>query len=49
MNFLRGSKYNLTEAKQKIDLFFTMRTILPEITQNRDIRYGRNADLLKLG
>lgn len=49
MTFLRGSKYDMDLAKQKIDLFFTMRTILPEITQNRDIRYGTNADLLKLG
>lgn len=49
MAFLRGSKYNMELAKQKIDLFFTMRTILPEITQNRDIRFGTNAELLKLG
>lgn len=36
-------------TKQKIDLFFTMRQLMPEITKNRDIRNGTNVDLLKLG
>lgn len=33
VTFLRGSKYDQTMAQQKINLFFTMRSILPEITQ----------------
>ncbi|XP_031627386.1 retinol-binding protein pinta-like isoform X2 [Contarinia nasturtii] len=49
VTFLRGSKYNQDVAKQKINLFFTMRSLSTEITQMRDIRFGKNAKLLKLG
>lgn len=47
--FLRSCKYDSHMTKQKIDLFFTMRQLMPEITKNRDIRNGTNVDLLKLG
>lgn len=49
ISFLRGTKYNQDLARQKIDLFFTMRSVLPEITQMRDIRTLKLAKLLKLG
>lgn len=49
VSFLRGSKYDMNLAKQKIDLFFTMRTMMPEITENRELRYGITAEIMKLG
>lgn len=49
VSFLRGSKYDMNLAKQKIDLFFTMRTMMPEITQNRELRHGITAEIMKLG
>lgn len=49
VSFLRGSKYDMNLAKQKVDLFFTMRTMMPEITENREIRYGKTAEIMKLG
>ncbi|XP_055306928.1 alpha-tocopherol transfer protein-like isoform X2 [Sitodiplosis mosellana] len=46
ISFLRGTKYNQALARQKIDLFFTMRS---EITKARDFRTMKLAKLLKLG
>lgn len=34
--FLRGCKFSLEKAKQKIDLFYTIRTHAPELIKNRD-------------
>lgn len=34
--FLRGCKYSLEKAKQKLDLFYTLRTHSPELIRNRD-------------
>lgn len=34
--FLRGCKYSLEKAKQKLDLFYTVRTHSPELIRNRD-------------
>lgn len=34
--FLRGCKFSLEKAKQKIDLFYTVRTHAPELIKNRD-------------
>jgi hypothetical protein len=34
--FLRGCKYSLEKAKQKLDLFYTVRTHAPELIRNRD-------------
>ena len=36
VNFLRGTKYSLEKAKQKFDLFYTLKTHVPELTRNRD-------------
>lgn len=36
VNFLRGSKYSLEKAKQKFDLYYTLKTHIPELTKNRD-------------
>jgi hypothetical protein len=34
--FLRGCKYSLERAKQKYDLFYTLKTHAPELLKNRD-------------
>ncbi|KAF5287381.1 hypothetical protein FQA39_LY15919 [Lamprigera yunnana] len=34
--FLRGSKYSLQKAKKKIDVYFTIRTLAPEVFHDRD-------------
>lgn len=34
--FLRGCKFSLEKAKQKLDLFYTVRTHAPELIKNRD-------------
>ncbi|KAF5271381.1 hypothetical protein FQA39_LY08179 [Lamprigera yunnana] len=36
LNFLRGSKYSLQKTKKKLDMFYTMKTLLPEFYKNRD-------------
>jgi hypothetical protein len=36
VNFLRGCKYSFERAKQKYDLFYTLKTHVPELTKNRD-------------
>jgi len=38
MTFLRGSKFSLEKCKQKLDMYFTMRAMVPEFFNNRDIR-----------
>ena len=36
ITFLRGCKYSLEKAKQKYDLFYTLKTHVPELCRNRD-------------
>ena len=36
VNFLRGSKFSLEKTKDKIDMFYSMRTALPNLFRNRD-------------
>ena len=38
--FLRGCKYSLEKAKEKLDFFFTVRTTLPAWFENWDPRKG---------
>lgn len=33
--FLRGSKYSLEKAKQKIDSFYTLKAVIPEVYNDR--------------
>ncbi|CAH1118250.1 unnamed protein product [Phaedon cochleariae] len=37
MTFLRGCKFSLEKCKRKLDMYFTMRTAVPEMFSNRDI------------
>lgn len=49
LGFLRGSKFSLEKAKEKLDMFYTMRTVVPEILKNRDPFRPELQNLLKLG
>lgn len=37
ISFLRGCKFSLEKAKNKIELFYTARTLTPEFFANRDV------------
>lgn len=49
VNFLRGCKYSLEKAKQKYDLFHTLKTHVPELTRNRDPLSDKVLAAIKLG
>lgn len=49
VNFLRGSKHSLERAKEKLDLFYTIRSSMPEIFSDRDPMSPRNLELIRLG
>lgn len=46
--FLRGCKYSLEKAKQKIDSFYAMRNAVPELYKNRFVD-DRAIDILRQG
>ncbi|CAB3376560.1 Hypothetical predicted protein [Cloeon dipterum] len=37
VNFLRGCKFSLERTKEKLDMHFTMKTLVPELFKNRDV------------
>ena len=47
--FLRGCKYSLERAKQKLDMFYTVRTHAPELIGNRDGLDAKTLEILRLG
>lgn len=47
--FLRGCKYSLEKAKQKLDLFYTVRTHAPELIRDRDPHNERIIGMIRLG
>lgn len=49
VNFLRGSKHSLERAKEKLDLFYTIRTSMPDVFSKRDPEFGKNLELIRLG
>lgn len=50
VTFLRGTKYSLERAKEKLDLYHTIRTAVPEITKNRTFPLDPIIlEILKLG
>lgn len=46
--FLRGCKYSLEKAKQKIDNFYAMRGAVPELYKNRFVTQ-KQIDILRQG
>ena len=49
VTFLRGCKYSLERAKQKLDMFYTLRTHMPEMMSGRDPQDEKLAEIIKLG
>ncbi|XP_067015371.2 retinol-binding protein pinta isoform X2 [Anabrus simplex] len=47
--FLRGCKFSLERTKEKLDMFYTMRTALPEYFSKRDPMDPEMQEVLKLG
>jgi hypothetical protein len=49
MIFLRGCKYSLEKVKEKLDMYYTVRTALPQIMGKRDPLDAKVQSLVKLG
>lgn len=49
ITFLRGCKFSLERTKTKIDMYYTLRTALPEFYTNRDPMLPEIQKILKLG
>lgn len=49
LTFLRGCKFSLERTKEKMDTYYTMRTLLPEFFHNRDPMRPEVQELLRLG
>lgn len=49
VTFLRATKYSLEKAKHKIDMFYTLRTHIPELMLDRDPYDEKLHGIIKLG
>lgn len=49
VTFLRGCKYSLERVKQKMDLYYTLRTHIPELFSDRDPFNEKMQAIIKLG
>lgn len=49
VTFLRSSKYNIERAMQKVEMYYTCRTSLPELMENRDPLDPRILEIIRLG
>ena len=49
LTFLRGCKYSLERAKQKYDMFYSVRAYIPEVMSDRDPTGVKMADIIRLG
>ncbi|GAB0090858.1 hypothetical protein DMENIID0001_056260 [Sergentomyia squamirostris] len=49
VGFLRGCKFSLERAKEKIDLFYSTRTNFKELMTNWDPCSPKNMEIIKLG
>lgn len=47
VSFLRGCKYSLEKAKSKIDYFYTIRTMLPDIFANNTMSDAKNLMIVR--
>ncbi|KAG6446335.1 hypothetical protein O3G_MSEX004336 [Manduca sexta] len=47
--FLRGSKFNINKAQEKLDTYYTLKTIAPEIAANRHPFDASIQEILKIG
>ena len=49
ITFLRGCKFSLERTKEKLDMFYTLRTAVPEFFNNRDPMLPLMQKILQLG
>lgn len=49
VTFLRGCKFSLEKAKQKFDLYYTVRSKMPEVMFNRDPLDEKLQAIIRLG
>ncbi|KAF5291264.1 hypothetical protein FQR65_LT11442 [Abscondita terminalis] len=49
LTFLRGCKFSLQKTKQKLDMFYTMKSLVPEFYKDRDPFRPEIQQILKLG
>jgi len=49
VTFLRGCKFSLERAKTKYDLYYTVRSYMPEVMMNRDPLDERLQSIIRLG
>lgn len=49
VTFLRGCKFSLEKAKQKFDLYYTVRSYMPEVMMNRDPLNEKLQTIIRLG
>lgn len=47
--FLRGCKFSIEKAKQKFDLYYTVRSDMPEVMLNRDPLDDHLQTIIRLG
>ncbi|XP_059059454.1 alpha-tocopherol transfer protein-like [Achroia grisella] len=47
--FLRGSKFSIERSKEKFDMFYTLKSLVPEFFSNTDPLDTRVQEILKLG
>ncbi|XP_059490153.1 uncharacterized protein LOC132205226 [Neocloeon triangulifer] len=48
VNFLRGCKFSLERTKEKLDMYFTVKTALPEFFHGRDFKSKTMQEILDL-
>jgi hypothetical protein len=49
IGFLRGCKFSLERTKEKVDMYYTMKTALPEFFSNRDLNNKTQREILDMG
>ncbi|KAK5646480.1 hypothetical protein RI129_004944 [Pyrocoelia pectoralis] len=49
LNFLRGCKFSLEKSKQKLECYYTFKTLVPEFFSNRDPLLPEIQEILKQG
>lgn len=49
LRFLRGCKFSLERTKEKMDMFYTCKTAVPEWFANRDPDEPKMRELLAMG
>jgi hypothetical protein len=47
--FLRGCEHRMELVKEKLDLFYTVRSALPQLIRNRDPFEAKTLEILRLG